>query len=187
MKKAIEMVIAERERQNAKWGDQSGNHPFEWMSIIGEEFGELCEAVNETCFKNPTHPERGGNARILREAVHVAAVAVAIAEAASKGEEPDLERGRCVVLPADIGDTVVTGDGQDMRFYSVTGYACGVCEPLTITCVGIGEGYEGDIEEFEADEFGETVHRVHIGVDLSTQPPEELPFVTEPMGQEEKE
>lgn len=87
MNNAIELVVAERQRQDEKWGDQSGNHPFEWMSILGEEFGELCEAVNETCFRNPTQPEKGGVDKILKEAVHVAAVAVALAEAALREME----------------------------------------------------------------------------------------------------
>ena len=78
--KAIEMVTAERQRQIELWGDQSGNHPFEWMSILGEEYGELCEEVNETCFHNGTHPERGGKDRIIKEATQVAAVAVAVIE-----------------------------------------------------------------------------------------------------------
>ena len=65
---AFEKVISERITQIAKWGDESRNHPFEWISILGEEFGELCEAVNETCFRNGTHPERGGNENIIREA-----------------------------------------------------------------------------------------------------------------------
>lgn len=77
---AIERLLAERQRQDEKWGDQSGNHPFEWMSILGEEFGELCEAVNETCFGNATNPEKGGHEKMLTEASHVAAVAVAIME-----------------------------------------------------------------------------------------------------------
>ena len=83
--KGIKLVVAERERQIDLWGDQSGNHPFEWMAILGEEYGELCEAVNETCFQNPKHPERGGKPNIVKEAVHVASVAIAIAEAALKG------------------------------------------------------------------------------------------------------
>ena len=78
---ALDMVRAERDRQNSLWGDQSNNHPFEWMSILGEEYGELCEAVNETCFQNGTHPERGGRDKIIKEAAHIAAVAVAIIEA----------------------------------------------------------------------------------------------------------
>ena len=77
---AIEKVIFERTRQMKLWGECSDNHPFEWMSILGEEFGELCEAVNETYFKNGIHPECGGNEKIIKEAMHVAAVAVAIIE-----------------------------------------------------------------------------------------------------------
>ena len=88
--KAIKLVVAERERQIDLWGDQSGNHPYQWMAILGEEYGELCEAVNETCFQNPKHPERGGKPNIVKEAVHVAAVAIAIAEAALKGETEDV-------------------------------------------------------------------------------------------------
>lgn len=75
---AFERVISERIAQIEKWGEESCNHPFEWMSILGEEFGELCEAVNETCFMNGTHPERGGDENIIREATQIAAVAIAI-------------------------------------------------------------------------------------------------------------
>lgn len=77
---ALDLVMAERQRQDSLWGDQSGNHPFEWISILGEEYGELCEAINETFFKNGTHPERGGPEKIIKEATQVAAVAVAIIE-----------------------------------------------------------------------------------------------------------
>lgn len=80
-KQAIELVVEERERQNAKWKDQTGNHPFAWMSILMEEVGELAEAVNETCFATAhTKRERGGRLAILKEAIQVAAVATAIAE-----------------------------------------------------------------------------------------------------------
>lgn len=77
---ALNLVRAERKRQDGLWGDQSGNHPFQWVSILGEEYGELCEAVNETFFKNGTHPERGGHEKIIKEAVQIAAVAVEIIE-----------------------------------------------------------------------------------------------------------
>lgn len=77
---ALSMVREERKRQNSLWGNKRKNHPFEWMSILGEEYGELCEAVNETCFSNPKRPERGGREKIMLEATHVAAVAVAIIE-----------------------------------------------------------------------------------------------------------
>jgi len=86
--KAMALVAAERKRQDEKWGDQSGNAPFEWMSILGEEFGELCEAVNETCFHTAhTKTERGGTLAIRKEAMQVAAVAVAIIEATMYMEE----------------------------------------------------------------------------------------------------
>lgn len=78
-RRAMDMIARERDRQIAKWGGES-NHPFEWMSILGEEYGELCQAVNETCFHNPQHPERGGHDAIIREAVQVAAVAVSVIE-----------------------------------------------------------------------------------------------------------
>jgi hypothetical protein len=81
MQEASRLVYQERIRQDEKWGDQSGNSYFEWMSILGEEYGELCEAVNETCFKQATKPERGGLDKILIEAKQVAAVATAIMEA----------------------------------------------------------------------------------------------------------
>jgi hypothetical protein len=59
------------------------------MAILGEEYGELCEAVNETCYRNAKRPERGGRENIIKEAVHVAAVAVAIVEAAMDGGQDD--------------------------------------------------------------------------------------------------
>ena len=82
---AIAMIRAERERMLSLWGriaetNEPTNDLFEWMSILGEEFGELCEAINETCFKHPKHPERGGYDNILKEAIQVAAVSTAIAE-----------------------------------------------------------------------------------------------------------
>ena len=87
--KAVAMVVDERRRQIAEWGDQSGIDLFEFMSILGEEFGELCEAVNETLFVNPKHPERGGIDAIRREAVQVAAVAAQIIEACMDGRRED--------------------------------------------------------------------------------------------------
>ena len=78
--KAIQAVIAERRRQDEKWGEQSHYFPY-WMGILGEEFGELCQAVNETVFDNgPTERKKGGYENMRREAVQVAAVAVAFVE-----------------------------------------------------------------------------------------------------------
>lgn len=76
---ALVLVNIERENQNDKWGDQNHTLP-EWCTILGEEFGELCEAVNETVLYNADKPERAGIENILKECVHVSAVAVQILE-----------------------------------------------------------------------------------------------------------
>lgn len=77
----LQSVIAERQRQGEKWGQQD-HDPTVWMGILGEEFGELCQAVNETHFNNgPEEREKGGYENMRSEAVQVAAVAVSFIEA----------------------------------------------------------------------------------------------------------
>ncbi len=88
-RQAVKLIVEERRRQIAEWGDQGKISPFEFMSILGEEFGELCQAVNETLFVSPKHPERGGIDAIRREAVQVAAVAAQIIEACVDGRRED--------------------------------------------------------------------------------------------------
>ncbi|MFR9710764.1 MazG-like family protein [Paenibacillus sp. MB22_1] len=78
---AIQDVLTERARQDAKWGQQD-HEPMAWMGILGEEFGELCEAVNETYFNNgPEARAKGGYENMRTEAVQVAAVAISFIEA----------------------------------------------------------------------------------------------------------
>lgn len=70
-------VLNERHRQDSKWGEQ--NHPPGlWTGILGEEYGEFCEAVNETVFDNGT--DKGGYENMKKEAIHVAAVAIGFIE-----------------------------------------------------------------------------------------------------------
>lgn len=38
-------VMLERERQNEKWGVQRHENPGKWLAILGEEFGEACQAA----------------------------------------------------------------------------------------------------------------------------------------------
>ncbi len=74
---ALTMVIEERDRQDAKWGQQD-HTPAVWVGILGEEFGEYCQAVNETVFDNgPQERAKGGIENMKKELSHVAAVAVA--------------------------------------------------------------------------------------------------------------
>ena len=70
----------ERTRQDKKWGEQ--NHlPHYWTGILGEEYGEFCEAVNETVFNNgPEEQLKGGYENMRKEAIHVAAVALGFLE-----------------------------------------------------------------------------------------------------------
>lgn len=77
---AFESVVSERARQDAKWGEQNHEPPI-WIGILGEEFGELCQVVNETWFDNgPEEQQKGGYANMRAEAVQLAAVAVAFVE-----------------------------------------------------------------------------------------------------------
>lgn len=70
-------IKTERERQNIMWGVE--NHHMEiWVSLLGEEYGELCQAINETIFN--TGSDRGGYENIKKEAIQVAAVAVSFLE-----------------------------------------------------------------------------------------------------------
>ena len=76
-KRVITAVLLERKRQDSKWGEQ--NHPpHYWTGILGEEYGELCEAINETVFDNWS--DKGGFENMRREAIHVAAVAIGFLE-----------------------------------------------------------------------------------------------------------
>jgi hypothetical protein len=77
---ALALIEKERERQDAKWGEQ--NHaPQYWVGILGEEYGEYCQAVNETVFDNGKIERlKGGTDNMITELTHVAAVAVSAIE-----------------------------------------------------------------------------------------------------------
>lgn len=46
MREALDKIVAERRRQDTKWGNQ--HHPCAvWLAILLEEVGELAEAINE--------------------------------------------------------------------------------------------------------------------------------------------
>jgi len=73
LREAIEDVLAERDRQDVKWGEQ--NHdPFTYLAVLIEEVGEFAQAS--------LHLRFGGKAqdRFRDEAIHMAAVALAIVE-----------------------------------------------------------------------------------------------------------
>lgn len=76
----LDLVQRERTRQDKKWGVQNHSPEF-WTGILGEEFGEYCQAVNETVFYNGKEAAKmGGNQNMLKELTHVAAVAIGAME-----------------------------------------------------------------------------------------------------------
>ena len=84
--KALLLVDNERDRQDAKWGTQ--NHAQQaWVGILGEEFGEYCQAVNETYLANATKKHEGGYDRMMTELTHVAAVAVGAMESLMRNKD----------------------------------------------------------------------------------------------------
>lgn len=69
------MVRKERNRQDKKWGVQ--RHAFTtWMAILGEEYGESCQATMKESFATKDTDQDD----LLSELVQTAAVAIAAAE-----------------------------------------------------------------------------------------------------------
>ncbi|BBO64894.1 TPA: MazG-like family protein [Serratia marcescens] len=71
---ALADVVAEMDRQDAKWGADRELSPFIWASILGEEVGEFNQAI--------LHDYYGGKfaGTSREELVQVAAVALQIIE-----------------------------------------------------------------------------------------------------------
>jgi len=66
-------IAGERLRQDAKWGEQ--NHdPFTYLTVLLEEVGEFAQAALHLRFGGPAQGE------FRKEAIHMAAVALAIVE-----------------------------------------------------------------------------------------------------------
>jgi NTP pyrophosphatase (non-canonical NTP hydrolase) len=72
-------VGQERARQDRKWGEQD-HSPVEWVSILGEEYGEAAQAANEVYFIGEGKPAPRDLMNYREELLQVAAVAVAAVE-----------------------------------------------------------------------------------------------------------
>ena len=79
---ALQDIMEERARQEAKWGEQN-HYPHTWLVILGEEFGEACQAALEERF-----------ADYRKELVQVAAVAIAAIECIDRKTKPAAPAGR---------------------------------------------------------------------------------------------
>ena len=75
-----ELVQVERQKQDEKWGQQD-HHTFIWITILGEEFGELQKAVLENYFNDYY---RKPTKTIENELIQVVAVAKAMWEAGKR-------------------------------------------------------------------------------------------------------
>ena len=74
-------ISAERDAQDAKWGNQSHDMPV-WSAILTEEIGEVAEAALRVHFDGETD----NLAHLREELVQVAAVAVHILEKIDSGD-----------------------------------------------------------------------------------------------------
>lgn len=70
---ALAAVLAERARQDAKWGEQNHDN-FVWGAILGEEVGEAAQAALWANFANDGEPYT--DAEVAAEVTQVAAVAI---------------------------------------------------------------------------------------------------------------
>ena len=89
-------IIAERQKQDAKWGEQ--NHiPIEWSAILTEECGEVAKEALEYHFytkKNRLSDKSASSivwqkeklSKYRTELIQVAAVAVAMLESLERNE-----------------------------------------------------------------------------------------------------
>lgn len=73
--KALSIVSKERDRQINLWGNIYFKNYLHAICVLGEEHGELCEAVNETV-NEIKRPDLGGKENMIKEASQVAAVAI---------------------------------------------------------------------------------------------------------------
>lgn len=110
---ALEAILAERHRQEVKWGEQ--NHdPITYLAILTEEVGEFAEAALHTRFGG----DKSGGLR--EEAIHTAAVALAIVECLDRGqwEWPEAAAIRALRTAINSVECASIGpDGEELPWY----------------------------------------------------------------------
>ncbi|QJT70428.1 hypothetical protein [Microcystis phage MaeS] len=79
-----EDVLKERVRQNKLWGHQRHNLG-KWLGILGEEFGEVCEAMQP--LMGLTSVKETDASDLYEELIQLSAVASAIAEQIKEEEQ----------------------------------------------------------------------------------------------------
>ena len=76
----LDSILVERERQDARHGEatERGYSLYRWVTVLAEEVGEVAEAVQDTPV--PIRENMTEWMGLYTELIHVAAVAVAMAE-----------------------------------------------------------------------------------------------------------
>lgn len=75
LKELVKEVETENIRQLIKWGVQTRT-PFEWMTYLSEEVGEVAEAISKLAYA----PSEKHRKELFKEAIQVATLALKIAE-----------------------------------------------------------------------------------------------------------
>lgn len=84
-KRVYRLINQERNRQDTKWSHRTNNSTPEWMMILGEEYGEACQAGCDIMFGS-----QNDRSLFIEEMIQVAAVAVAILESELETINEDL-------------------------------------------------------------------------------------------------
>ena len=81
----MKQILDERLRQEEKWGEQTHDN-YRWLAILGEEFGELAQAI--------LHDEFGGEAagQAKKELIHTVAVGVQWLEQMERPTRSDADK-----------------------------------------------------------------------------------------------
>lgn len=80
-------VVRERIQQDWKWGEQN-HHPFAWLSIAAEEFGEMAKEINDWQWKLDGN-QAARMERAMTEAIQTAAVLCAFVENMERNKQED--------------------------------------------------------------------------------------------------
>lgn len=81
---ALAAIRDERRKQLIKWGERSYDNGT-WSMIIGEEFGEVCEAMLNIKFPKPDAEHDANLAHLRMELIHLSAVTAAMVQQIDTG------------------------------------------------------------------------------------------------------
>ncbi len=76
----IQEIIHERLRQDAMWGVDRNLHPFTWLIILGEEYGEACKGSLQAASLHGVASTSENWQNYRDELIQVAAAALAAIE-----------------------------------------------------------------------------------------------------------